>query len=419
LNDYAFVPLVLADMYSADLSLSKRPNLTMGAPWQPSALGRHPPPRLEELSTRIVFFIAGFGMAAWAPLVPFAKARVGVDEGVLGLLLLCLGIGSIVTMPLAGALAARLGCRFVIIVSALLLCLTLPLLALVSSLPLLVVTLLVFGAGVGAIDVSMNIQAIIIERVSGQPMMSGFHGLFSLGGIVGAAGIATLLSAGASPLIATLVVTAGIVVALAIAAPHLLPYGSKNEGPSFAFPRGIVLFIGVLCFIMFMTEGAVLNWSAVFLSSARGMEPSYAGLGYAAFALTMTVGRLLGDRIVQRFGGTNVLICGGLCAAAGFASTALAPTWEVTLLGYALVGVGCSNVVPVLFTSVGRQTAMPESSAVPAITTLGYAGILVGPAAIGFVANAAGLSAAFLIVAFLLLGVATSGHVLRRAEVAT
>jgi predicted MFS family arabinose efflux permease len=377
------------------------------------------PARLEQRSTRIVFFIAGFGMAAWAPLVPFAKARVGVDEGVLGLLLLCLGIGSIVTMPLAGALAARLGCRFVITVSASLLCLTLPLLASASSLPLLVVTLFAFGAGVGAIDVSMNIQAIIIERVSGRPMMSGFHGLFSLGGIAGAAGIATLLSAGASPLIATIIVTAGIVVALVRAAPHLLSYGSGIEGPSFAFPRGIVLFIGVLCFIMFMTEGAVLDWSAVFLTSARGMEPSYAGLGYAAFALTMTVGRLLGDRIVRRFGGTNIVIFGGFCAAAGFAIAALVPTWQVAFLGYALVGVGCSNVVPVLFTSVGRQTVMPENVAVPAITTLGYAGILVGPAAIGFAGKVASLSVAFVIVAFLLLGVAASGRVLREAEVAT
>ena len=374
---------------------------------------RTSPARPEQLSTRIAFLIAGFGMAAWAPLVPFAKARVGVDEGVLGLLLLCLGIGSIVTMPLAGALAARLGCRLVIIVSALLLCLALPLLASVSSLPLLVAALLVFGAGVGAIDVSMNIQAIIVERASGRPMMSGFHGLFSLGGIAGAASIAALLGDGATPLTATLVVIAGIVVALIIAAPDLLPYGGRSEGPFFAFPRGIVLFIGVLCFIGFMTEGAVLDWSAVFLTSVRGMEPSYAGLGYAAFALTMTIGRLAGDRIVQRFGGPNIIIFGGLCAAAGFALTTLDLTWQAALLGYALVGVGCSNIVPILFTSVGRQTVMPENVAVPAITTLGYAGILAGPAAIGFVGHAASLSAAFLIVALLLLGVAASGRLLR------
>ena len=369
--------------------------------------------RGQQRATRIVFFITGLGMAAWAPLVPFAKARVGINEGVLGLLLLCLGVGSMVTMPLAGALAARVGCRAVVVGATLLVCLTLPLLASVSSLPLLVVTLLAFGTGLGALDVAMNIQAIIVERASLRPMMSGFHGLFSLGGIVGAAGVTALLGAGASPVGATLVVVGGIVVALGVAAPHVLVQGGRREGPSFAWPRGIVLFIGVLCFIGFLSEGAVLDWSAVFLTSVRGMAPAYAGLGYAAFALTMTLGRLVGDRIVRRVGGSNVIKYGGVCVALGFTLTTLPLGWPVALVGYALVGVGSCNIVPVLFTAAGRQTVMAEAVAVPAIMTLGYAGILAGPAAIGFVAQMAGLSAAFLILAVLLLGVAASGRVLR------
>jgi predicted MFS family arabinose efflux permease len=372
-----------------------------------------PRERLEQLSTRIVFFIAGFVMAAWAPLVPFAKARAAIDDGVLGLILLCLGVGSIVTMPLSGALAARFGCRLVIAASTVLLCLTLPLLATVATLPLLVAVVLVFGAGVGALDVAINIQAIIVERASGRPMMSGFHGQFSLGGIAGAAGVTALLGAGSSPPAATLCVSIATIALLAMAVLHLLPYGARREGPTFAVPHGVVLFIGVLCFVAFLTEGAVLDWSAVFLTSARGMETSYAGLGYAAFALTMTIGRLTGDRIVQRFGGANVIVFGGLCAALGFTLAALAPFWQPALLGYALVGVGCSNVVPVLFTSVGRQTVMPEHVAVPAITTLGYAGILAGPAVIGFVAHAASLSTAFLMLAIALLGVAAGGRLLR------
>jgi predicted MFS family arabinose efflux permease len=360
-----------------------------------------------------VFFIAGFGMAAWAPLVPFAKARLEINDGVLGLLLLCLGIGSIVSMPLAGALVERLGCRRVIVVSALLMCLTLPLLASISSAPLLVTALLLFGAGLGAIDVTVNIQAIIVERASKRPMMSGFHGFFSLGGIVGAAGVTGLLVIGASPVIATIVVVAGIAIALAKAAPHLLRRGGRSGGPVFAFPRGIVLFIGGLCFILFLTEGAVLDWSAVFLTSARGVDASYAGLAYAAFALTMTAGRLSGDRIVQHFGTTNIIVFGGLCAAIGFVLVISVPSWPAALIGYALVGVGCSNVVPVLFTSVGRQTAMPENVAVPAITALGYAGILLGPAAIGWVAHAASLSVALLVLSFMLTGVAAAGRLLR------
>ena len=367
----------------------------------------------HRVSTRLVFLLIGFGTAAWAPLVPFAKARAGIDEGVLGLLLLCLGGGSIITMPLAGALTTRFSCRAVIVVASLALCAALPVLAWASSLPLLVAALLVFGGVVGAIDVSGNIQAIIVERESPRPLMSGFHGFYSLGGIAGAVGVTGFLGAGASPLIAALVVSGLCLVTLAVAAPHLLPYGAKSDGPAFAFPRGVVWFIGGLCFILFLTEGAVLDWSALFLIVARGMAKAYAGLGYAAFALTMTAGRLFGDRIVHRFGGGNVIVIGSLCAAAGFALATLVGSWPTTLVGYALVGIGCSNVVPVLFSSAGRQTAMPESVAVPAITTLAYAGILIGPAAIGFVAHASSLSVAFLILAGLLVCVAASGRLLR------
>ena len=369
-----------------------------------------PPGPLEQWSTRIVFFIAGFGMAAWAPLVPFAKARAGINDGVLGLLLLCLGAGSMVAMPIAGALAARFGCRIVIVVSSVLLCVALPLLATVSSLPLLVVSLLAFGAAIGSMDVAINIHAIIVERASRRTMMSGFHGLFSLGGIAGAAGVTVLLGAGASPLTAMWCVVGGIALALAMAWSKLLSYGSKSDGPAFALPHGVVLFIGTLCVVAFLAEGAVLDWSAVFLTSVRGVDASYAGLGYAAFSVTMTIGRLTGDRFVHRLGGKRVIVFGGLCAAAGLALAVLVPSWQVTLLGYALVGVGCSNIVPVLFSSVGRQTDMPESVAVPAITTLGYAGILAGPAGIGFLSHATSLSTAFLVLAVLLLGVAVAGR---------
>jgi MFS family permease len=367
----------------------------------------------EQFSTRVVFFIAGFGLAAWAPLVPYAKARIGLDEGTLGLLLLCLGLGSIIAMPLAGALAARFGCRHVLTVSTLLVCLCLPLLATVSSLALFIATLFVFGASLGALDCTINIQAIIVERASGKTMMSGFHGLFSLGGIAGAAGVSGVLALGASPLIAMAVVVACVLIALIKARSHLLTYGSESDGPAFAMPHGVVLFIGLLCFTVFLTEGAMLDWSAVFLSSLRGVETAYAGLGYAVFALTMTLGRLSGDVIVQRVGANRVIILGGLCASAGLSLATLVPAWEAALLGYALVGAGCSNIVPVCYSAVGRQRTMPENVAVPAITTLGYGGILVGPAAIGFVAHLSSLELAFMIIAIMLIGVAASGRILK------
>ncbi|MCQ3000969.1 MFS transporter [Pseudomonas syringae] len=367
------------------------------------------PGRKEQFSTRVAFFIAGFAIAAWAPLVPYAKARVGLDEGTLGLLLLCLGVGSIVAMPLAGALAARIGCRRVLLISSAIICLCLPLLATVSHLPSLIAVLFIFGAAMGALDCAVNIQAIIVERASGKTMMSGFHGLFSLGGIAGAAGVAGLLSVGASPLVSMFVVVAVLLIALLKAAPHFLNYGSETDGPAFAIPRGAVLFLGLLCFTVFLSEGAMLDWSAVFLSELRGVETSYAGLGYAVFALTMTMGRLFGDAVVRRVGPRQVVILGGLCAAIGLALATLIPSWQAALLGYALVGAGCSNIVPVCYSALGRQKSMPENVAVPALTTLGYAGILIGPAAIGFIAHSSSLELAFMVVAVMLVGVAIGG----------
>ncbi|WP_210639677.1 MULTISPECIES: MFS transporter [unclassified Pseudomonas] len=371
------------------------------------------PGRLEQMSTRIAYLIAGIGIAAWAPLVPYAKVRADLDEGTLGLLLLCLGVGSILAMPISGALAARFGCRRVLSGGTLLICLALPLLATMTSLPWLVAALFLFGAGLGTVDSTVNLQAVIVERASGKTMMSGFHGMFSLGGIIGAAGVSALLGLGLSPLGATLVVNAVLLVALFKAAPHLLPYGSESSGPAFAIPHGVVLFIGILCFIVFLAEGAVLDWSAVFLTTERAVDTAYAGLGYAAFALTMTVGRLTGDSVVHRLGAKRVIIYGGAIAATGFLLATLAPMWQAALLGYALVGAGCSNIVPVLYTAVGKQTLMPEAIAVPAITTIGYAGILAGPALIGFVAHGSSLSFAFGLIALSLVAVAASGKVLK------
>lgn len=364
------------------------------------------PGKAEQLSTRIVFFVIGLGGAAWAPLVPFAKNRTALNEGQLGLLLLCLGAGSIIAMPLAGILAARFGCRRVIIVASGLICLTLPLLATATSLPLLVAALFVFGAGVGSVDCVVNIQAVIVERASGRTLMSGFHGLFSVGGMVGAGGVSVLLSMGASPLTAMLCVVVSLIVAMVYAAPRLLSYGGQSDGPAFAIPRGPVLFISILCFIVFLTEGSILDWSAVFLTTERGLNASRAGLGYTVFSFTMMLGRFTGDSIVQRLGATNVLVAGGLCAAAGLILATFIPSWQAALLGYALVGLGCSNIVPVLFSATGRQTVMPEHLAIPAISTIGYAGILAGPALIGFMAQATSLSTAFLLLAVLLVGVA-------------
>ena len=367
----------------------------------------------ERMSTRIAFLIAGLLMSAWAPLVPLVKARTGLDDGGLGLLLLGLGGGSIVAMPFAGYLTAHYGCRPVVIWATIVLCAVLPLLSTVAWLPGLVIAVIIFGASMGMLDCAMNIQSVIVEKNSGQALQSGFHGLYSVGGILGAGAMTTLLTLGLHPLIAALCIVATVLGALYKAAPAFLTYGTERGGPLFAVPRGIVLFLGALCFIVFLTEGAILDWSAVFLVSSRGLEPSIAGLGYASFAAAMTVGRLTGDAIVSKLGGVRVVAFGGLCAAAGIIVSLGIDGWAASLIGYALVGAGCSNIVPVLFTAVGRQQRMPQAVAIPAVISMGYAGILIGPVFIGAVAHLSTLSFALGCVSVLLVFVSATARLLR------
>ncbi|CAA2137957.1 MFS transporter [Hyphomicrobium sp. ghe19] len=371
------------------------------------------PGRKEQFSTRAAFFVSGFTLAAWAPLVPYVKDRSDLSDAALGLLLLCLGAGSVIAMPLAGVLSKRYGCRPVLLVGTLFIVMSLPVLALTSSVPLLVAMLFIFGSGTGALDCVMNVQAIIVERASGRAMMSGFHGLFSVGGLAGVGVMTLLLSSGASPFAAAMTASAVAILTMAPAAPYLLPYGAEGGGPAFAIPHGVVLLIALLCFVMFLAEGAVLDWSAVFMTENRNVDPSMGGAGYAAFALTMTIGRLTGDAVVERAGRKAVLLAGPLCAAIGLLIVTLVPSAWGAIIGFGLVGIGSANVVPIFFTAIGRQTTMPEHIAVPAVTMIGYVGILTGPAAIGFIAQAIGLPMAFAAVAILVIGVAVGGRWLR------
>ncbi|OYO31103.1 MFS transporter [Janthinobacterium sp. PC23-8] len=367
---------------------------------------------LQQRATRLVFFAAGFGMAAWAPLVPYAKARLGLDEATLGFLLLCLGAGSLCAMPFTGVLASRFGCRGVILCAGAVLIAVLPGLALAVTPLQLGLVLLTFGAAMGTMDVAMNIQAVIIEKANGGAMMSGFHALFSVGGFAGAACMALLLWLGFTPAWSCVALMAVLAAVMGASQGHLLRTVSATgeKTPLFVMPHGAVILIGLLCFIVFLAEGAVLDWSALFLTGMRGLDEAKGGFGYAAFAIAMTVGRFTGDKVVSRFGGKRVLAFGGLCAAGGFFLAVLAPGAALALFGFVLVGLGAANIVPILFTAAGQQTAMPASLAVAAITTIGYAGILAGPAVIGFIAHATSLNLAFAILGGALLLVAASAR---------
>jgi predicted MFS family arabinose efflux permease len=365
-----------------------------------------------RLATRLSFLAAGFSMACWAPLVPFAKARIGVDDGTFGLLLLCLGIGSIVAMPPTGLLAARLGSKPMILVGGFGLVLLLPVLSVADSAFVLAVALLGFGASLGTIDVAMNVHAVEVERAAQRPLMSGFHAMFSIGGFAGSGGMIFLLSAGVTPLVGTLCGSALALAALGLAWPRLLQ--ARGEPVPFVVPRGVVLLLAGLGAVTFLVEGAILDWSALLVIGAGLVGAAQGGVGYMLFAIAMTIGRLTGDRFVAKAGSAYVLIGGGLTAVSGFIVLLTIPSPPVAMAGFLLIGFGASNLVPVLFSLAGQQTTMPPGLAVAALTTTGYAGILAGPAGLGFLSQAIGLHAAFWLLAGLMALVPISA---RRATI--
>ncbi len=274
-------------------------------------------PARKRLATRLVFCLAGICLGAWAPLVPLAKQRLQVDEGTLGLLLLCMGVGSIAAMPFTAHLTSRFGCRRIIPAAVAGLVVLLPLLATMDTVAGMCVALLAFGMFMGTNSVAMNLQAVLVERDAGKPLMSGFHAMFSLGGILGSGFVTLLLAIGITSCTAVFVTSIAVTALLLGSLPGLLPYReSKGERTAaFAAPKGIVLFIGFLGLLAMLAEGGLLDWGALFLVEGHRIDPTLAGLGYTGFTAAMTCGRLSGDFVRARCGdpavltGSSVLAC--------------------------------------------------------------------------------------------------------------
>lgn len=355
----------------------------------------------EVHAARAFFFIGGFGTATWAPLVPLLRERLMVGDDVLGMLLLCIGVGSLLTMPLSGALAMRLGCRRVVMTASILFAAILLLVSCVDALSLAVPIVLIFGAVMGCIDVVVNIVAVVVEKGIGRRIMSGMHAFWSLGGFAGAGLYGVWVGLlGLTPFQSTAIAAGLILLLTVVFGRHLIPYGGGG-GALLALPRGIIVFVGMTAFIAFLSEGAVMDWGGVYLTTVRGMDLALAGTGYSVFSAAMLTMRFLGDRVVQRIGALSVAVGGALLAFGGILLVMFAPVDALLYVGFFAIGIGSANIVPVFFSLMGRQNVMPVSAAVSAVSTMGYLGILAGPAAIGFVSSLTTLQTAFAMLAAL------------------
>jgi len=365
-----------------------------------------------KLATRLAFVAAGFGVACWAPLVPFAKARGHLGDDTMGLVLLFLGAGSIVAMPLAANLSTRFSSKPIVLSSGVGLAVILSLLSIVSSPIALGVALFAFGAFLGSLDVAMNLHAVDVERASEKPLMSGFHALFSIGGFLGSGIVTALLSRGITPSSSTILSSTILVALILVAFPRMLSNREVTKQPLFAIPRGVVLVIAIFAAISFLVEGALLDWSALLLVGEHLVSAAHGGLGYMIFSIAMTLSRFVGDGIVARFGNRIVLTLGGATALLGLCGLLLAPVAWLALVSFVPLGLGAGNIVPILFRLAGTQRTMPKGLAVAALTTAGYAGMLTGPAVIGFLSKGIGLHSAFWFLALLLACVPIFGKYL-------
>lgn len=370
----------------------------------------------QRLATRLSFFSLGFATAAWAPLIPFAQQRLNLNHANFGLLLLCMGIGSMIAMPATGALVKRWGCRPLIALATILLMVLLPSLTIWHSLVSMAVALFIFGTAAGSLGVAINLQAVVVEKHSLRALMSSFHGMCSLGGLTGAMLVTALLAIGLSPLMSTLSVVMILLVVSFVAIPSALTNFEKDEqgvaevtdapNKKSSRPNGVILLIGVMCFIAFLSEGAAMDWGGIYLTTQYHLNPAFAGLAYTFFALSMTSGRFAGHLLLKQWGEKTIVTYSAMIAALGMLTIVMAPIWQVVVLGYALLGLGCSNIVPVMFSRVGRQNDMPKAAALSLVSTIAYTGSLSGPALIGLIGQWTSLTTVLSGVAVLLVMIA-------------
>ena len=382
--------------------------------------------RLARIAASAFFALLGVSVSTWSALVPATKSRLVLSDAGLGGVLLAFGAGTIASTLVAGWLVGRHGSRRVLVVSSALLSLCLPLLALAPSVAALASLLFAFGAFVGLAGVAANAHAITLQTRVGRPLMSSLHAMFSVGGLAGASVCSLLMRAGLPGDASALLVMTALLVLVFTQRTRLVAdlaavksVDDHASGARSRIPPLAILVIGAMTFALYLSEGAVLDWGAVFLHEARGYDLATAALGYAAFSIMMALGRAFGDRVVARVGAVTVVRVGALLASVGFLTTVFAPVSSLGLVGCALIGLGASNVVPTLISASARVSNMPTGAAVSTVVAMGTTGLIAGPALIGFLAQQTSLGVALSGLAMLLLAVATAAGMVRARRSAT
>ncbi|MER8830929.1 MFS transporter [Mesorhizobium sp. M0938] len=367
----------------------------------------------------LIFLAGGVGIGAWAASLPSISAGLQIDTGTLGLVLLCFAAGAILTMTNVGRLVPRFGTRTLCSVACTGFGLALIVAPHAPSVMSMALVIVFAGASFGTLDVAMNTEAAFLERRVGRHIMSSFHASFSVGNLAGAGVCGLILHSGGN-VQACLGVTGMSVILFGAAGcwlsePHMSAHKNANQGSARLDPtqRRRLLLVGAIAFLALFAEGALMDWTAVYLVGNAGASESIGAFGFAVFAGMMAIGRMVGDAMANAFGPVRLLRLGSAASAVALAAILGIPTVPIIFLALILCGFGIANVVPALFAAAGRIGGHSAGSAMSLVATLGYAGLLVGPAFIGMLAQATSLSASLWVVFIALLVVALGAHATR------
>lgn len=370
------------------------PPLTVPALQTPSLTG-------ASNALRTQFFVMGMLFATWGVHVPIVKAHYGLGEQSLALAMLASGVGALAALAYAGRIVGRWGPRVVATVMGCVSCVAIACLESSTHYVGLLAVMLVFGAFGSLFDVSLSAEASEIERLAERPMMSGFHGMFSLGGMAGAGLGSAVPTLGLTPQGHLLLATGLCAVAVLVASQAMLPLPEKHDAEEkhpLSLPRGPLLLLGVLASMGLIAEGAIYDWSVLFMKQERASDASTAALAYAAFSGAMAAGRFGGDWVRARVVPRRLLRASGVLAAAGMALVLAVQSPAIGLVGFALVGLGLSNVVPMLFSAASQVPGVSPAHGIAAVSGVGYMGMMAGPPLIGLIAERSSLTVGLVVV---------------------
>ena len=359
--------------------------------------------RLHRIAVGSFFFLAGICFASWASRIPDIQNRLHLNSAALGGVLLCLPVGLLTSLPIAGFLVAKYGSRIMVMLAALLYSCTLPMLGFSSSVTQLMITLFVFGFGGNMMNISVNTQAVATEALYHKPIMASFHGVWSMAGFTGAAIGTVMVHLHVLPRYHFLCITtiAMLILILFYGKLNLQDSRSAEKQPVFVRPDKSILNFGLIAFFSMICEGAMFDWSGIYFAKVVRPDPGLVTVGYTAFMCTMATGRFVGDWVAFRLGMKTMLQLSGSLTAGGLLLSVFFPQFITATLGFLIVGTGVSSIIPMIYSAAGKSKIMSPGVAIAAVSTIGYLGFLFGPPFIGFIAQATSLRISFGLIALM------------------